>query len=337
MPVLSVANWGGNTLHLRGNVEGFVFADSTYKWLRFIVGRHDLPFYYSENVKLQQSFLDCFLKDDDWAGWKKGKVPKVGITLRKGNKGVNDVEAEEQWQERNEHEWPIARTRYTRYYLHADGTLSVAPPAASTVMTYQEGGDTTHPRLLQFRTSHFVQDTEFTGHITAHLNLSMNPATRDLDSEDGINGSRKSPHDIDVFVTLRHLDRNGNEVFYTGSSGNAVPLCKGWLRASLRRINTDHPKHRQYLPRREYRSSDVLAVEPSQIYPLDVEIWPTNVVVEAGGSLLFELAAGDTHGSGLFKHDHPDDRPRIVRESPNSLHINPDAENFVVLPMIPAE
>lgn len=44
VPLLSVANWGGILLHLRGNVEGYVRAGSKFKYLRFITGRHDLPF-----------------------------------------------------------------------------------------------------------------------------------------------------------------------------------------------------------------------------------------------------------------------------------------------------
>lgn len=44
VPLLSVANWGGILLHLRGNVEGFTWAGSRLKYLRFITGRHDLPF-----------------------------------------------------------------------------------------------------------------------------------------------------------------------------------------------------------------------------------------------------------------------------------------------------
>lgn len=43
-PLLSVANWGGINLHLRGNVEGYTWAGSKFKYLRFITGRHDLPF-----------------------------------------------------------------------------------------------------------------------------------------------------------------------------------------------------------------------------------------------------------------------------------------------------
>ncbi|KIM97326.1 hypothetical protein OIDMADRAFT_130563, partial [Oidiodendron maius Zn] len=44
VPLLSVANWGGINLHLRGNVEGYTWAGSKFKYLRFITGRHDLPF-----------------------------------------------------------------------------------------------------------------------------------------------------------------------------------------------------------------------------------------------------------------------------------------------------
>jgi putative CocE/NonD family hydrolase len=46
VPLLSVANWGGILLHLRGNIEGWTGAGSRLKYLRFITGRHDLPFYY---------------------------------------------------------------------------------------------------------------------------------------------------------------------------------------------------------------------------------------------------------------------------------------------------
>lgn len=44
VPLLSVANWGGILLHLRGNVEGYTWAGSKFKYLRFVTGRHDLPF-----------------------------------------------------------------------------------------------------------------------------------------------------------------------------------------------------------------------------------------------------------------------------------------------------
>jgi hypothetical protein len=55
VPLLSVANLGGILLHLRGNVVGYMEAGTKNKWLYFISGRHDLPFYLPHFVKLQKS------------------------------------------------------------------------------------------------------------------------------------------------------------------------------------------------------------------------------------------------------------------------------------------
>ena len=124
VPLLSVANWGGILLHLRGNVQGYLNAGSELKYLRFITGRHDLLFYYDEEVELQCSFLDAFLKGDDRAGWSiKGKLPPVHMVIRKGDVGFNDVKAEKAYTRRSENEWLIARTRYRRYYLSPDMRL----------------------------------------------------------------------------------------------------------------------------------------------------------------------------------------------------------------------
>ena len=236
VPVLSVANWGGITLHLRGNVEGYTWAGSRNKWLRFITGRHDLPFYYPEEVEVQRSFLNAFLKDDDRAGWTSGKVPKVSIRLRKGDKGVNDATAEREWFSRTETEWPIARTQYTRYYLAPDLSLSENIPRSSSTLTYPALGTLANQHLVQFGTP-FQNQIEITGHITAHLNLSMTPITAFSDEND-------ATFDLDVFVTLRHIDPDGNEILYTGAAGDPVPLTKGWLRLSLREVDKSHPRHR---------------------------------------------------------------------------------------------
>jgi hypothetical protein len=55
VPVLSVANWGGILLRLRGNAQSYMWAGSKTKFLRFITGRHDLPSYYNEELEIQMS------------------------------------------------------------------------------------------------------------------------------------------------------------------------------------------------------------------------------------------------------------------------------------------
>lgn len=303
IPVLSVANWGGILLHLRGNVQGYLRAGSRFKYLRFITGRHDLPFYYPEEVEVQKSFLDAFLKGEDRVGWSTpGKVPPVTLTLRKGDVGYNDAEKEKAYPKREESAWPLPSTQYTPFYLTADQSLTSSKPAASggdnkkTTLSYKALGSLERPEFVSFTTPPFDQETEITGHPVAHLNLSVMP--------DNAAGET----DIDVFLTIRHLDASGKEIYYTGTAGDPVPLCKGWLRVSNRKVYEDHPLHRPWLPHREYLSTDVQPVKAGEVYPVDIEIWPTNVVVDKGGKLVFEISSGDTQGCGVFQHVSEVDR-----------------------------
>ncbi|OJJ47360.1 hypothetical protein ASPZODRAFT_65336 [Penicilliopsis zonata CBS 506.65] len=329
VPLLSVANWGGIMLHLRGNVQGFMHARSPLKYLRFIAGRHDLPFYYHSEVHdVQLSFLDAFLKGDDRGGWTTGTAPRVNLLLRKGTVGFNDPVAERVFARRAETEWPIGRTVYQKYFLTSEKKLSPAPPPPSGLpvgrdkISYRALGNLTTPHAVQFISEAFAEETEITGHPVARLNVSVTPDT-----------GGPLPSEIDLFLTLRHLDPSGNEVFYTGTAGDPVPLTKGWLRVSLRKVNHQHRRHRDYLPHRDYFACDVLPVLPGEIYPVDVEIWPTNVVVEAGGKIVLEVSSGDTQGCGNFQHNDPTDRSKDKLQGMNHIHL--EYENYVVLPVIP--
>ncbi|KAI6764137.1 hypothetical protein HG530_007926 [Fusarium avenaceum] len=298
VPVLSVGNWGNTAVHLRGNILGYLFAGSQYKFLRLGVGRHDLPFYQDEEVDKQKSFLSAFLKNDDYAGWTKGQQPAIDMVVRKGNVGYNNPAAEKAgYTRRTENEWPLARTKYTKFYLHRDKTISKELEVPNTKepigrLSYEALGTPEDPKLIQFSTPHFEKETEITGHILAHLNVSATPHL-----------GKSAPQDIDLFLTLRLFDANDREIVYTGTIGNPIPLVKGWQRVSLRKINTAHTRHREWLPRRDFFSTDVQPVIPGEVYSVNVEIWPTNVIIEPGTRLVVEVASGDTPDVGIFVHD----------------------------------
>jgi predicted acyl esterase len=218
--------------------------------------------------------------------------------LRKGDVGFNNAEAEAQFPRRIEHEWPIARTQYTKFYLTSQRELIThAPIERPSKISYQALGTMESPQLVQFVTPAFEKETEITGHIVAHLNVSMSA-----------NPGAPTPQDLDLFLTLRYISPEGKEVFYTGTAGDPVPLCKGWLRVSMRKIDEQNPRNRPWLPHRNYYSTDVLPVIPGEVYPVDVEVWPTNVVVEKGGKIILEVSSGDTQGCGIFQHNSPVDR-----------------------------
>jgi predicted acyl esterase len=190
-----------------------VRAGSKFKYLRFIAGRHDLPFYYDGEVALQKSFLDAFLKGEDDFGWSvPDKVPPIDICLRKGNPGVNDPVAEQAtFGRRRENEWPIERTVYTDFYLSDSCTLERVNPSTAACLSYEAPGlvqrqhshtintDYANRGSLTFYTAPFPDETEVTGHPSARLSVSLS----------GRDGS--TPTDIDLFLTLRHIDSNDQE------------------------------------------------------------------------------------------------------------------------------
>lgn len=215
VPVLSVANLGGILLHLRGNVVGYLEAGTKNKWLYFISGRHDLPFYLPHFVELQKSFLDAWLKGEDERGWTQGpnvKVPAVSLLVRKGNPGFNKTEYEQTFAFRDEKEWPLARTKYTKFNLQPDLSLSADSPKEEKKIELEALGKS---EPIMFSAT-FNDETEIAGHPTVNLAYSV-PKRAD----------GTAPKDLDVFVTLRHLDADGKEIMYTGTAGDPVPLAKG--------------------------------------------------------------------------------------------------------------
>src|SRR5689334_20490715 len=116
VPMLTVGNWTGFALHLRGNTEAFMRAASRHKKLRIHTGSHVHPFYTEEGRRDQLRFLDHWLKGIDNGVMDE---PPVRLAIRKGRD-------ETEW--RDEHEWPLARTRWTRFYFD----LSKSDAAALT-------------------------------------------------------------------------------------------------------------------------------------------------------------------------------------------------------------
>lgn len=163
---------------------------------------------------------------------------------------------------------------------------------------------------------------EITGHIVAHLNVSLGE------------GGAQTPSDIDLFVTLRKLAKDGQEVLFTGTMGDPVPLVKGWQRVSLRKVDESNPLHREYLPYRNYFKSEIQPVQAGEVYSVNVEVWPTNVVLEEGESLVLEVAGHDTQGVGKFSHEHAEDRPPQVFDGQNTIHVGGES-SWLLLPIIP--
>jgi predicted acyl esterase len=314
VPLLSAANWGGQGLHPRGNFEGFVHSASKDKWLEAHGIEHWTHFYTDYGVALQKKFFGHFLKGED-TGWSR--QPRVLLQVRHVDRFV----------ERAEHEWPLARTRWTKLYLDPAGhALSESPPQAAGGVEYDALGDG-----LSFLSAPVPQPTEITGPSALKLCVSS------------------STTDADLFAVLRVFTPDLKELVFQGAIDPHTPIAQGWLRASHRKLDAA-----KSLPYRPYHSHDEKQpLTPGVPVELDIEIWPTSIVVPAGYRIGLSIRGKDyvypggsggrlsnfkneLTGCGPFLHDDPRDRPQEIFGGKVKLHFGPQHPAYLLLPLIPA-
>ncbi len=325
VPLYSVGNWTGFGLHMRGNTEGFARAASKHKKLRMHTGSHVHPFYTEEGRRDQIRFFDHWLKGIDTGIMQE---PPVKLAIRKGR---------DQFVWRHENEWPIARTKWTKLYFDLTPPTNGEPanmarlvernPDETTSRTYEVtsigsmgstsaassqimGGGGIRPGMgVSLSTPPMVEDVEVTGPLAASFWVSS------------------SSEDMDLFLTLRHFDAQGNEVLETGQQGSPVPVAKGWLRVSHRELDPDlstpwRPYHKH--THRKY-------LKPGEIVKVDVEIWPTSMIFAKGHRLQLDVQPRDGLGSQGYMHYHAD-----YNDGTNTIHSGGDKESYLLLPVIPA-
>ena len=323
VPVYTVGNWGGWGLHLRGNTEAYLCAESKHKKLRIHTGDHFRPFHSNEGKVDQLRFFDYWLK-----GMQNGIMdePPIKLEIRTGG-------SKKPYAFRFENEWPLARTQWTKMYFsiekdrspeesHTEGRLIPEKIATTRKISYSGsnpnkagiGSGSSAPGIgrsgISFVTDPMTHDTEITGPLMANVWVSS------------------TAEDMDVMVTLRNIDPDGNEVFELGQQGQPVVLTKGWLRASHRKLDAA-----KSLPYRPYHAhNERLWLEPDVPVECQIEIISTCIVLKKGHQLRVDIHAQDSAGSGNFTHFHAD----YNEEAMHTFHSGGTMNSYILLPIIPS-
>jgi predicted acyl esterase len=313
VPVLSSANWGGMGLHSRGNFTGFDKVASPQKWLEVHGLEHWTEFYTAYGIDVQRRFFDHFLKGVD-NGWDR--TPPVQLKVRTTTGFVR----------RDEMEWPISRTRWTPYFLDLEaGSLSPSEPTTNSEAAFEARSG-----VLNFRSPAADEEFEVTGPLAMKLFASSTTS------------------DADLFVNVHLYDPDGTEVLFTTAFEPRAPLTQGWLRMSHRAVDMDMTQ--PYQPWHRHDRLD--PVEPGSVYELDIEVWPTSIIVPPGYSLGVSLRGvdyvhhlpGKHHiaygrellGSGPYWHEHPGDRDKPQFDGTTTIVSQPGRRPFILLPIIPS-
>ena len=252
--------------------------------------------------------------------------PPVKLAIRHGKDKI-------EW--RHENEWPLARTQWTKYYFDIAaaesgkeprvGSLVKENPKKESACTYPAfnlgtmgstsaassqvmGGGIKPGMGIALETPPLPEDVEVTGPLAATFWVSS------------------SSEDLDLFLTLRNFDADGNEILETGQQGSPVPVAKGWLRASHRELDPE-----KTLPCRPYhKHTRRLYLKPGEIVKVDVEIWPTSMVFKKGNRIRLDVQPRDGFGSQSYLHYHAD-----YNTGTNTVHAGGKYESYLLLPVIP--
>ncbi len=224
---------------------------------------------------------------------------------------------------RDEHEWPLARTRWTKYYLHShgrantlngDGALTTAAPAREPTDTYtydpaqptpyitdpsfaQIGGPDDYRQVeeradvLVYTSEPLTEDTEVCGPIRVQLTAAS------------------SAPDTDFMAKLIDVWPNGF----------AQRLTDGMVRARFR-TGMDKPT----------------PIEPGRAYTYDLDLWNTCQLYRQGHRLRLEISS-----SAFPKYDRNlntgETLGQTTRMQKAAQKIYHDSErlSYVVLPIVP--
>lgn len=297
IPTYAVSEWGNN-LHLRGTIEAWRHISSEHKFLDICGGKEWAEFYSDWAYERQRAFLGEFLKGED-NGVASGWAP---VRVAERHNGVD-------WEFREEREWPIARTQYRTLYLDAaTGKLADDLPVGEGSVQYLS----TDGNASVVFDHIFDEPTEITGHSKLKLWLACDLAA-----------------DADLFVVIEKLDRNGNVVpFVYSQMSDDGPPAFGWLRASHRELDPDRST-----PERPYhkhvRRLWMIHLQPVE---LEVEIWPTNIMFDAGETLRLVVRGSEydrNESSGYVLKHWP-----LINHGNHIIHAGGRYDSHLLLPVV---
>ncbi|HEX2456246.1 MAG TPA: CocE/NonD family hydrolase, partial [Vicinamibacterales bacterium] len=272
VPVLGIAGWHDDARGTIRNYTGMsrvpksplyhvVMDAGAHKGIDYVNG------YYGPQARIDRRALQLRWFDHYVKGLANGVDAQGPLDLF--------VIGDNTWRE--EHEWPLARTVWTDYYLHQNGGLDTVAPGneAPDEYTYDPGNPTPYlvdarelelslnedyrtvhaerKDLVTYTTAPLVKDIEITGPMTATL------------------WAATDAKDTDWNVMILHIYPDGR----------AERIQDGIMRARFR-DGFDKPS----------------LLQPGKIYKYDIDLWFTSRVIPAGHRLRVTVAS-----AGFPKYD----------------------------------
>lgn len=291
-PVYLGAPWDQYLMHLPGAFSAYNGIDAPKKLLITPID-FERPWYeYHDEVV---RWYDYWLKGIDTGIMEE---PPIKLFVMGANK----------W--RDEHEWPLARTEWTKFYLQSrerllpePGIYYHEPPIYSEpdCFVHQSPAITGEIPSLKYLTAPLPEDTEVTGPIALTLFAS-------IDAED-----------TNWIVTLKDVSPEGSE----------TQLTQGWLKASHRAI--DESRSKPWEPFHPHLNPS--PIKPNEIFEYKIGIQPTSNVFKSGHRIKLEIASSDYKGAYMHMETHFYHLPSS-KTTLHKIYHDKEHRSYLLLPFV---
>ncbi len=330
-PVWIVGPQTGVVIHQLGSSETFIHSTGVQSKKFDFIDAWFPHSYKTSTIADHQRFFDHWLKGED-NGVMDGA--SVRVQVRTGNGGHYILE---------EHEWPLARTTYPRWYLDAtpsDWTgdarrddfrrIGTSIPTVAASASYDAALDRGHPipaptgyvggtprwsTGVSFISEPMTEDMVLVGYMKAGLWVSSTSS------------------DMDVYVSLRVLDAHDREIRYESlvppiDPANIHPTGHGLLKVSHRTL--DDERSTAYWPVPTHLKADYQPLGDGEVVYVEVGLNPSSAVIRKGCRLRVDIQPYSPAGIPSRAYDES-----YHAGATNTIYTGPNHPSYVQLPIVP--
>lgn len=237
---------------------------------------------------------------------------------------------------RDEREWPLARTTYTPYFLHAEGKLSPQAPAASRPTSYLFDPKNPVPTLGGNVSSQGKLMFQGAADQRGRPEFWLTADTKPLSTRNDIVVFQTPPLTADLEVTGRIVVKlwassDGPDTDFTVKLIDVYPphadfpagvdlnVADGIVRARYRN-NLDHEE----------------LLEPGKPYEFTIETYPTSLVFKRGHRIRLDVSSSNFPRFDVNPNTgEPMNANRRTRIAENTIYTDPAHPSQLILPVIP--
>lgn len=245
---------------------------------------------------------------------------------------------------RDEQEWPLARTTYTPFYLHAGGLLSPEKPSERPPTVYQFDPRNPVPTLGGNVSSQGTLMTQGATDQRCRPDFWLCSDSRPLSSRADVLVFQTPPLERDVEVTGRLVVKlwaasDAADTDFTAKLIDVYPPTKDFPFGIDLNVADSivRARYRDGPLRPRWTTGKAELLKPGQPYEFTIETYPTSLVFKRGHRIRLDISSSNFPRFDVNPNTgEPLNEHRRWKVAENSIYHEPQRASHIILPIIPS-